>query len=105
MFAQVTNLVDSQLPDTDVLMSTVRTKAERELPLHAQTSPCENHSGYPPENTVKKLTAKSDRATTSNPSKLYPAGMGKTPCTVEKIIARKKTIVLSINLGIGADIR
>lgn len=51
MFGQVRSLVDRQLPDTDVLVNTVRTQVERVLPLLPEPSPCGVQSGYPLEDT------------------------------------------------------
>lgn len=105
MFGHAQSLVDSQLPDTDVLASTVRTKVERVLPLHPPSSPYGTQSGYCLEDSLKELTQKPDRASVARPSKVWPTGVGGTNCIEEESVVEKKTIYLPIHRGSGGDFR
>lgn len=84
MFHRVQSLVDNQLPNTDVLVSTVRTKVEGVPPVHPLRFPYETQHGYLLEDAVKELMQEPYRATVPSPSKAYPTGIGEQPLSGSK---------------------
>lgn len=105
MFDQVQGLVNSKVPDTDVLSNTVRTRVKRVLPFHSQPFSYVAPSVYPPEEKVKELTQKPNWATVAAPFKTYPTGMGGPPRIGEKSVVKEKTKYLSSNPASRTDTR
>lgn len=105
MLGETRSMLDRQLPDTDSLVNTVRTKVERVLPLDPQLPPYGTRSGYSLEDTLRELTQEPDRALVADPCKVYPTGMRGTTRFGEERAVREKTMYLSLNHSSGADLR
>lgn len=79
MSGQAQSLVSTQLPDRDVLVSTVRTQGEQVPSLHSQSSLYETQLRYSLEDTVKVLTPEPDQATAVSPPKVFTTNIkGRT---------------------------
>lgn len=75
-FSQTQSLVDSQVPDTDVLVNTIRTQVKGVMQLDPQPSPYGAPPLYTPQETLIEPAQKPKRAIVGSPSIVYPAGMG-----------------------------
>lgn len=85
MLGQDETLVDSQLLDTDVLVSMVRTKVKRVLFLGPRPFPYGAQSEYPQKETFEELTKVPERGTGAKPTRVYLTGMR------EQLVSRRKT--------------
>lgn len=90
MFGQALSLVYSQLPDSSVLVTTVRTKTEQRLHSHPHPSSYAAQPGYALDNKLRDLSQNPNRAAAAGPFRVYPTAIsGDKPYREERLRERE----------------